>query len=135
MIDFAKLNALRDRGGGFTVAEMADVLDTKFTDDSTIDLGAAIKLASTLGLECTVIRGNLDADGDGKGDVEFVYVQHPKSNEPSSFPVSGDAEGAIAICRAIVAELWLNHPGRDAFFAALHAPKDDTSPVRRSNRR
>lgn len=117
MPEFAVIDSFRDRldrvsgAGGLNAdpnigSELKAALASDLDGDPASDVLTAVSLVDACGLDYRV-----------ENDVAYVVRE---GYEPSGFVVTGDGKDAIAICRALVAELWLAHPGREAHFANLH---------------
>lgn len=140
MTDFATIDALRDRLAAATGAKPpAD--DKLGADLKAAALPAGHRaLAGDPATELLTAIALCDAMGfERRVENDMVYVLGPHASETSE--VSGfhvedasEPQHALALCRGIVAELWLSHPGRAAHFEAQHAAPVEP-PKRRSRRR
>lgn len=82
-------------------ADLKTALGYEIEGDPTHEILAAIELCEACGLQWVEVSS--------ANDIQFV--KHPDHEQGSGFHIHiGNA--ALAMCRGIVAELWLAHPER-----------------------
>lgn len=106
--------------------DVARLLGIRLSGDPASSIAAAAQLCGALGLACVheqdslhPVMGRLE-----RVPADLVLVKHERTAEPSGHHIHdrNDRERAtaLALCRGVIAQIWLTHPGREQHYADLH---------------